>query len=143
MGKKEGIKSRRTRFRSLLHEALTGENAHAPMDFCTLSILFISPICVCVCPLVSLVCVCVSTCRDAVCTVQSAMLHYFLCVLLNLFMPELALPVIRVRNASLAHKAEPEIHSSLPVCCHLTPSTANLIQQRCDKRDRATTTGEI
>lgn len=75
-------------------------------------------------------------CRDSVCTVQSAMLHYFLCVLLNLFMPELAPPVIRARSAALPRRAEPGLHSSLPVCCHLTPSTTNLIQQHGDKRDR-------
>lgn len=62
-------------------------------------------------------------CRGSACTVWPAMLHYFLCVLLNLFTPELALPVIHVRNASLAHGAQPGPHSYLSVCCYFTPST--------------------
>lgn len=69
----------------------------------------------------------VQMCRDSVCAVWPATLHYFLCVLLNLFMPELALPVIHAQNARLAHRAQSGLHSSLPACCHLMPWNPHLI----------------
>lgn len=134
---------------SVLCEALTGELAQAPLESCTLArLLSLTCTCVslsgiagvCFCMFVH---VCVQMRGDSVYTVQSAMLHYFLCVLLNLFTPGLAPPVIRVRSAALACRAEPGLHSSLPVCCHLTPLTANLIQQNGDNRNNRVEKGGV
>lgn len=69
-------------------------------------------------------------CRDSVCTVQSATLHYFLCVLLNLFMPELA----PVSDPCAQHRLGPAEPSQDSIHLYLSavtsqPSTANLLQQ--------------